>query len=107
MRGEVIKWRLKGHAELPFWRWVCSWARAVRKPSDLGFDDRAFILPELTEQEHFVTAESLPDGMLFSIPASGLREQRDERRRSIQERCEAVASLVNPTGQPALVWCHL
>jgi hypothetical protein len=26
--GEVIKWRLKGHAELPFWRWVCSWARA-------------------------------------------------------------------------------
>ena len=34
--GEVIKWRLKGHAELPFWRWVCSWARAVRRPSDLG-----------------------------------------------------------------------
>jgi hypothetical protein len=26
MRGEVIKWRLKGHAEEPFWRWVCSWA---------------------------------------------------------------------------------
>ena len=107
MRGEVIKWRLKGHAELPFWRWVCSWARAVRKPSDLGFDDRAFILPGLTEQEHFVTAETLPEGMLFAIPASGLREQRDERRRSIQERCQAVADLVNPTGQPGLVWCHL
>jgi hypothetical protein len=39
MRGEVIKWRFKGHAELPFWRWVCSWARAIRRPSDLGFDD--------------------------------------------------------------------
>ncbi|MFK5282980.1 hypothetical protein ACI3PL_25770, partial [Lacticaseibacillus paracasei] len=38
MRGEVIKWRLKGHAETPFWRWVCSWARAMRRPSDLGFD---------------------------------------------------------------------
>ena len=33
------KWRFKGHAETPFWRWVCSWARAIRKPSDLGFDD--------------------------------------------------------------------
>jgi hypothetical protein len=50
MRGEVIKWRFKGHAELPFWRWVCSWARAVRKPSDLGFDDGQFILPPLEER---------------------------------------------------------
>src|SRR3990170_238579 len=54
MRGEVIKWRLKGHAEQGFWRWVCSWSRAVRKPSDLGFDDRTMILPPLTESEHFV-----------------------------------------------------
>jgi len=38
-RGEVAKWRFKGHAELPFWRWVCSWARAIRKPSDLGRPD--------------------------------------------------------------------
>ena len=33
------EWRFKGHAEEPFWRWVSSWARAMRKPSDLGFDD--------------------------------------------------------------------
>ena len=45
--------------------------------------------------------------MLFALPAVGLDEQRDERRRSIQERCEMVAALVNDTGQPALVWCHL
>lgn len=107
MRGEVIKWRLKGHAELPFWRWVCSWARAVRRPSDLGFDDTQFILPPLVEREHLVEANQLADGMLFALPAVGLKEQREERRRTIKERCERVASLVNSTGQPALVWCHL
>lgn len=107
MRGEVIKWRLKGHAELPFWRWVCSWARAARKPSDLGFADDRFILPPLIEREHLVEARTLADGMLFALPAAGLQEQREERRRTIQERCEQVASLVNDTGQPALVWCHL
>lgn len=105
--GEVIKWRLKGHAELPFWRWVCSWARAVRRPSDLGFDDARFILPELREVEHVVEAETLAEGMLFALPAAGLDEQREERRRTIRERCEQVANLVNHTGQPALVWCHL
>jgi hypothetical protein len=105
--GEVIKWRLKGHAELPFWRWVCSWARAIRRPSDLGFDDARFVLPPLLEVEHLVETESLADGMLFALPAVGLKEQREERRRTVEERCSRVAGLVNGTGQPALVWCHL
>ena len=107
MRGEVIKWRLKGHAELPFWRWVCSWARAVRKPSDLGFDDAAFVLPPLETFEHVVEARNAAPGMLFELPAVGLKEQREERRRTVRERCEKVAELVNGTGQPALVWCDL
>ncbi len=106
-RGEAIKWRLKGHAEVPFWRWVCSWARAVRRPSDLGFDDARFVLPPLDEREHLVEADRLRDGMLFALPAVGLKEQRDERRMTVQERCERVAALVNKTGEPALVWCHL
>lgn len=107
MRGEVIKWRFKGHAELPFWRWVCSWARAIRRPSDLGFSDDRFVLPPLTEREHLVQADTLPEGMLFALPAAGLKDQRDERRRTVAERCERVAELVGNTGQPALVWCHL
>ncbi len=100
------KWRFKGHAELPFWRWLCSWARAIRKPSDLGYDDRAFVLPELIEKEHFVDSESIPDGMLFAMPAVGLKEEREERRRTIQERCERVAALVDD-GHSALIWGHL
>ncbi|WP_273704136.1 helicase C-terminal domain-containing protein, partial [Candidatus Accumulibacter vicinus] len=107
MGGEVIKWRLKGHAELPFWRWVCSWARAVRRPSDLGFDDARFVLPELRVVEYVVETETVADGFLFALSAVGLDEQREERRRTLKERCARVADLVNPTGQPALVWCHL
>ena len=107
MRGEVIKWRFKGHAETPFWRWVCSWARAMRRPSDLGFADDAFILPPLHEVEHLVDVSRPRDGMLFALPAVGLKEQREERRMTIADRCEKVASLVADTGKPALVWCHL
>ncbi len=104
---EGAKWRLKGHAEIPFWRWVCSWARAIRRPSDLGYDDGRVILPALVEEQHEVDARKLADGMLFSLPAVGLKEQREERRRTIEERCEKAAELVKGTGQPALVWCHL
>jgi hypothetical protein len=103
--GATNKWRFKGHAEDPFWRWVCSWARAIRKPSDLGFYDGDFILPALRQYEHVVEAQALPDGQLFALPAVGLDEQRDEQRRTIKERCERVAALTD-TREPALVWCH-
>jgi len=105
--GKAMQWLLKGHAETPFWRWVCSWMRAIRKPSDIGFDDAGFVLPPLHEVEHLVESRTLADGMLFAMPAAGLAEQREERRRTLQERCERVAGLVNRTGEPALVWCHL
>lgn len=100
-------WRFKGHAELPFWRWVCSWARACRRPSDLGFENDGFVLPALVEREHVVETRTLGDGMLFALPATNLREEREERRRTIQERCEMAAELVEHRGEPAVVWCHL
>ncbi len=105
--GERPKWRFKGHAETSFWQWVCSWARAVRKPSDLGFDDGAFVLPPLTEREHIIEARTRAAGSLFDLPAADLKEQREERRRTIRERCERMAGLVVDTGAPAMVWCHL
>lgn len=105
--GSENKWRFKGHAEEPFWRWVASWARALRRPSDLGFSDDGFVLPPLEEIEHLVEACRLPEGSLFALPAAGLHEQREEQRRTLPERCERVASLVADTGEPALVWCHL
>ena len=101
------KWRFKGHAEKAFWQWVCSWARAVRKPSDLGFDDGAFVLPPLIERQHLVESKSLPAGKLIALPAVGLAEQREERRRTIADRCEFAASMVNQTGKPFVVWCDL
>jgi len=104
--GEAPKWRFKGHAELPFWRWVCSWARALRKPSDLGFDDGAFILPPLVERTHVVKSNTMAEGMLFSFPATTLPEQREEKKRTVRERCEKVAELVDGD-DCALVWCQL
>lgn len=104
--GEIIKWRLKGHAEVSFWRWIVSWARAVRKPSDIGGKDADFILPKLSTNEHMIKSPP-PKGMLLNLPANGLHEQRKERSRTINERCEKVAELVSDTKKPALVWCHL
>ncbi len=100
-------WRFKGHAQEAFWRWMCSWSKAVRRPSDIGFDDGPFVLPGLQENETVVKAPQPRDGMLFDVAAIGFHEEREVRRRTIYQRSEAAAAKVQDTGKPAVVWCHL
>jgi len=99
------KWTFKPHSEQPFWRWVTSWARAIQRPSDLGFDDTKFHLPALNYHDHIVDVPWIPPGELFPRPAITLLEQREERKRTVHERCEYVAKLVDHD-RPAIVWCH-
>jgi hypothetical protein len=104
--GETAKWRFKGHAKEPFWQWVSSWARAVRRPSDLGYSDDGFVLPELIHRHHVVESRELAEGVLFNVPAVGLREEREEARRTVAERCEAAAGLL-ADAEHGIAWCQL
>lgn len=105
--GETQKWRLKGHAAQDFWRWIASWAVAIRKPSDLGYEDGDFILPPLQYHEHIVHAEGASEGMLFAMPAATLQERIGARRTTIDERVKACADLVNASDEPWVIWCNL
>lgn len=103
--GETSKWRLKGHAETEFWKWLCTWAVNLRRPSDLGYDDGKFTLPELKFREHVVASNQKMDGYLFSIPAATLAERRDARRASLSERVARAAELAD--GEQWVFWCNL
>lgn len=100
-------YRFRGHAETPFWKWVCSWARSCRRPSDLGFDNDGFILPPLKESEILIKCDKPREGMLIAIPAEGLQEQREERRNTLQERCEVAAKITHNHDGATVIWCHL
>ena len=99
-------WMFKKHAESHFWRWVSSWAKAIRKPSDIGFSDKDFVLPELKEVETVIPCSRPFAGRLFVEPAQSLQEQREERRATLPERCEMVAEKLN-MNNVAVAWCHL
>lgn len=104
--SHATKWRFKPHAEQSFWRWLVSWSRALRKPSDIGFDDGRFILPQLSINVETIEASRPIDGRLFVMPAATLQEQRLERRATLTARCEAVAVKAQH-GDPFVGWCHL
>lgn len=98
------QWRFKGHAEPHFWRWVASWARAIRRPSDTGFSDESWTLPPLREIHHEIESKPL-DGQLFAMPVRGLPMEREERKATIRERCDLAAELLTQH-ETGVAWCH-
>lgn len=104
-RGEFMRYRLKRHAREAFFRWLASWAMAVKKPSDLGYDDGPFLLPGLSIVPHFVEADYQPDGQLFSTGLYGVTEQSRVRRETMDERVAQAAALIErEPGEQWIVW---
>lgn len=109
--GDTQKWRLKGHAESNFWRWMASWSVMLRKPSDLGYPDDGYNLPPLTTHQHVAAVKYAPStdtGMLFPVEARTMQERLGARRSSITERVELAASIVSSKpDDPWALWCNL
>lgn len=107
--GSTQNWRLKGHAENEFWRWMASWAVMLRQPSDLGYANDGYDLPPLHYQQHVVSVEyrsSAETGLLFPMQAATLAERIAARRDTVGARV-AKAVDVTPADRPFVWWCNL
>lgn len=100
-------WRLKGHATKPFWEWVSTWALNIEKPSDIGFDDKGYILPELNEVVDVLEIDQISDdfenGFFRDIETSAT-SFRKEQSRTAEDRAKRCAEIMNDTEQ-YLIWC--
>lgn len=105
--GETQNWRLKGHAEQEFWKWLASWAVMIRRPSDLGYSDDGFILPPMTAKEHIIRVDRPTDGYLFALEAATLQDRIAARRESIVDRVSRCAEIVNGSAEQWVIWCNL
>lgn len=99
--GETSKWRLKGHGQRLFWKWLSTWACFIQKPSDLGFSDDGYILPGLEQIEIVVSS-------VHTVEDNETLSGRNEARRvSIDERVEKAAEIVNSEDGQWIAWCNL
>ncbi len=100
-------WRLRGHAEDAFFRWLASWGMSVRKPSDLGYEDDGFVLPALTVEPIMLDIEAAPEGQLFFTKLKGINDRASMRRKTAGARIEVAASLANADSEQWIMWCGL
>ena len=105
--GDTAKWRMKGHSEKDFWKWLSIWAVSLKKPSDLMYEDDGFILPELKIKINKIAFSGELKGQFFATPAKTLSERRQVKRDSLDDRILKVADMVNDNKSTWLIWCNL
>lgn len=99
-------WRMKGHAAGPMYRWMASWAVALRHPSDIGGSDKGYKLPKLSIRTELVDVTVVPEGQLFAAGLGGIAGRSEIRRATLPERVKRTAVLTED-GEQWIVWCAL
>jgi len=73
---------MRGHASKAFYRWLASWALAMKSPSDLGYDASRFALPPLNIVDSIVETDWRKPGHLFPGGLKGITDRADIRKAS-------------------------
>lgn len=100
-------WRPKGHAIEPMYEWMSGWSVALRKPSDIGYDDCGYDLPPLELVAEIVTSEIESEGQLFATDLGGVGGRAKVRRQTIDARVERAAQLAIGNDDQWIIWCGL
>lgn len=102
--GETAKWRLKGHSEEIFWKWVASWAVMLTRPSDIGFSADGYDLPALNYIEKQIVTPNRDNGTLFNDVAVSATDFNGELRLTKVERMSEVVEIVNNSDENFIIW---
>jgi hypothetical protein len=106
--GHGTRWRIKGHAQQPFYQWLASWAMSLKRPSDLGYSDAGYDLPPLDIRLTLIPTEYRPKDQLFATRLHGIQDRSAVRHDTITERVAAVVQLVKAEPHEQwLLWCGL
>jgi superfamily II DNA or RNA helicase len=102
------KWYLKPHAKTEFFSWLNQWSIFIKSPSDVGFSDDRYKLPELIENVVYVKNEQNwvinNQVMLFNGIAKTMSEVREEQKATFTQRCEKAVELAN--NKTSVYWCN-
>ena len=100
-------YRLKGHAEIKFYKWMASWGMALQKPSDLGYSDEGFILPKLNVTPHFLRSNYVGNDDLYFTSLKGIGDRIRVRRETYEAKCYQASEMINQSNEQWIVWCGL
>ena len=100
-------WRMRGYAKDKLFQWLATWAMAMKRPDDLGFDGTGYDLPALNIIDHVVETDWRREGELFPGALKGITDRADVRRSSVGERVVRAVDIATNTEGQVIIWCGL
>lgn len=100
------------HKEEEFWLWVSSWALFIGKPSDLGYDDTGYDLPNLEVRTHIIrtsvgdTVDRYGQVKLMRDAAVNLQDAAKEKRESVESRVKMAREIVDSDPDAHFILWH-
>jgi hypothetical protein len=90
--------------------WVSTWALFITKPSDLGYSDEGYGLPEMRVVYHEAAADHITAGgdKLFRDAALSLRDAAHEKRDSLSARIHKMLDIISDCpDEHVIIWHDL
>ena len=106
-KGQRQGWQLKPYAQEQFYKWLASWAMAIKKPGDLGFSDKGYDLPPLTITPIFIDGGYIPEGQLLFTGLKGISDRSSVRKMTLEPKCQMATEIIGDDPDQWIVWCGL
>ena len=101
-------WRLKGHAREAFYKWMASWGMMVKTPTDIGFENNGYILPELTVAPEWISVDAdavmQATGQMFFTKIGGITGRSQIRRATVDAKVDRAALQIAASSDQWIVW---
>lgn len=101
------------HRERDFWLWMSSWALFIEKPSDLGYSDDGYNLPEMEVRWHCLPVDNSTAGTdkfgqvkMIRDAAFSLQDAAKEKRDSIDDRVSKMLEIVGSDPEAHFILWH-
>ena len=98
-------YRLKKHAVKSFWEWVSTWAICMSKPSDIGFSDEGYELPQLNEIVEIVDRQDI-FGIYEDDTKMNATSYHRQMKKSAPSRVARTAELTAGIDSQVVIWCN-
>lgn len=100
-------WELRPHATEKFYKWLASWAMAIRLPSDIGFPNEGYIKTKLNIIPIFIDGNYVPDDQLVFTGLGGVGDRSKVRKLTLEPKCEMAVEIIGDSQEQWTVWCGL
>jgi DNA modification methylase len=89
------EWRIRNYARESYYHWMSTWSMSIKAPSNLGYEDKGYILPKLNINPIFINVDYVPEGQIIFTKLKGIADRANVRKSTFKSKIDEIIKLVH------------